>query len=119
MSEISYIPWQSLSDEAFEKEIGLYIKKVRQQQNKTQESIAKAANISRSTLSLLERGETGSLKTLIQILRVLDKLKVLEVFKYEKPTSPLALAKAQHKTKERVRPSKKTKNISTQKKSNW
>lgn len=119
MNELSYTSWHSLSDEAVEKEIGLYIKKMRQQQNRTQEEVAKAANISRSTLSLLERGESGNLKTLIQILRVLDKLQVLATFKYEEPLSPLALAKAQSTLKERVRPYKKLKKKSIEKKSSW
>ena len=119
MNEISYTSWQNLSDEALEQEIGFYVKKVRQQQNQTQKSIAKAANISRSTLSLLERGESGNLKTLIQVLRVLDKLEILEIFKFETQLSPLALAKAQHKPKERVRPGKKSKGQSATKKYTW
>lgn len=119
MSEKSYMSWQNLSDEALEREIGLYVKKVRQQQHKTQAEIAKAANISRSTLSLLERGESGNLKTFIQVLRVLDKVEALEVFKYEEPLSPLALAKAQHKPKERIRHSKNKKDASSKKKSTW
>lgn len=118
MNEISHMAWDSLSDGAIEKEIGLYIKKARQQQNKTQEELSKAANISRSTLSLLERGASGNIKTLIQVLRVLNKLAVLEVFKYKEVLSPLALAKAQHKSKSRVRKSK-TKPLSTKKKSSW
>lgn len=112
MNDISYTNWQLLSDEAIEKEIGLYIRKVRQHQNKTQEEVAKAANISRSTLSLLERGESGNLKTFIQVLRILEKLNELEVFKYKEVLSPLALAKAQHKIKKRVRKSTKTKTSS-------
>jgi transcriptional regulator with XRE-family HTH domain len=119
MNEISGILWESLSDEAIEKEIGLYIKKVRQQRNKTQEELSNAANISRSTLSLLERGTSGNLKTLIQVLRVLDKLTILKVFKYKEVLSPLALAKAQHKSKERVRKPKKAKNLTNKKKSSW
>ena len=119
MTDISYINWEVLSDEAVEIEIGAFLKKVRQQQNKTQSEVAKAANISRSTLSLLERGESGSLKTLIQVLRVLNKLQILQVFKYDEPLSPLALAKAQHKSRERVRHAKKPKAPYNQKKSSW
>lgn len=119
MNEIPYKNMSAMSDEAIEKKIGHYIKKVRQQQNKTQQEVANAASISRSTLSLLERGESGNLKTLIQILRVLDKLQTLKAFEYEEQLSPIALAKAQHKSKKRIRPTKKSKSISTKKKSNW
>ena len=108
-----------MSDEAIEREIGRFVKKHRQQQNRTQAQLAQAANISRSTLSLLERGESGNLKTLIQVLRVLDKLAVLEALRFEEVLSPLALAKAQHRSKERVRPVKASKKTSTKKNSSW
>lgn len=117
MTEIPYNEWSLLSDAAIEVEIGRTIKKLRQQQGKTQKELAAAAGISRSTLSLLERGESGNLKTLIQILRVLDKIDLLQVFEYREEVSPLALAKLQHKPKERVRKSKK--DPSKVKKSNW
>lgn len=119
MTELSYMNWDSQSDSALEAMIGSYIKKQRQQQNKTQKELAKAANISRSTLSLLERGASGNLKTLIQILRVLGKLHVLEVFDYQEMISPLALAKAQVKERKRVKYGRKSKKASSKKKSSW
>lgn len=119
MTDKSYTYLHSLSDDAIEKEIGYYIRRVRQQQNKTQKELAEAANISRSTLSLLERGESGNLKTLIQVLRILDKLHVLQTMKYEEKLSPLALAKSQHKPKERIRHSRQRKAIAFKEKSDW
>ena len=120
MTDKSYSIGSSMSDLALEQEIGQFVKHIRQQQNKTQAEIAKAANISRSTLSLLERGETGTLKTLIQVLRVLNQLQILlEVFEYKEQVSPMALAKLQHKTRERVRPSKKKTTKPKKKKSDW
>ena len=119
MTDTSYTDFHLLSDTAIEKEIGHFIKRMRQQQNKTQKELANAANISRSTLSLLERGESGNLKTLIQVLRVLNKLQLLQTFEYKEQLSPLALAKLQHKTKKRVRHSKKQKGQSTAKKTDW
>ena len=114
MNDISYKNWYLMNDSAIEKAIGLFIKKTRQQKNKTQKEVADAANISRSTLSLLERGETVTLKTLIQVLRVLEELHVLKRFEFNEPLSPLALAKMQHSVKERVRPYKRK-----NKKSDW
>lgn len=119
MTELSYKNWHLLSDEAIEKEIGHFIKQMRQQRNMTQEDLAIAANISRSTLSLLERGSSGNLKTLIQILRILEAIHLLEGFHYEAPISPIQLAKAQHKVRERVRPYHKKKSKLVQKKSSW
>lgn len=118
MNDKSYISPRIRSDEAWEREIGHYLKKVRQQQNKTQEEVATAANISRSTLSLLERGESGSIKTLIQVLRVLGQIDVLGAFVYQETVSPIALARSQHKEKLRVRKSKK-RTAATTKKSDW
>ncbi len=81
-----------MSDKALLEKIGTYIKEARLNRNLTQEDVAKAANISRSTLSLLERGEVVTLMTMIQVLRVLDVLHVLQVFEVEKQISPMQLA---------------------------
>ena len=64
--------------------------------------MAKAAGISRSTLSLLERGEAVTLATLIQVLRVLDKLFILDVFTVEQDISPLMLARMEKKKRKRA-----------------
>jgi len=103
MNEKSYIKWDNLNDVAIERQIGIFLKQTRQNQNKTQSEVAKAANISRSTLSLLENGESGNLMTLIQVLRVLDQLHVFQAFEYKEVVSPLQLARMQHGQKERVR----------------
>jgi transcriptional regulator with XRE-family HTH domain len=73
------------------------------EQNKTQQSLAHAAGISRSTLSLLEKGETVTLQTLIQVLRTLDQLYVLDVFSVQTLMSPMLLAKMELKKQKRAR----------------
>ncbi len=93
MTDVSYKNWNAMSDKALSKQIGAFIKHHRMEQNKTQDILAKAAGISRSTLSLLERGQTVTVATLIQVLRVLDQLHVLEAFAVQQTISPLALAK--------------------------
>lgn len=103
MTGKSYTEWTSMSDKALEAAIGGFVKHHRMQQNKTQDELAAAAGISRSTLSLLERGETVTVATLIQVLRVLDQLKVLSVFEVKEVISPLALAKLQKAKRQRVR----------------
>jgi len=102
MTDNSYINWNSMSDKALSEKIGAYIKHHRVEQNKTQETLAKAAGISRSTLSLLERGETVTLGTLLQVLRVLDLLSVMDVFAVKQNISPLALAKMEKKKRKRA-----------------
>lgn len=106
MSDISYINWDSMSDKALSEQIGAYIKHHRLQQNKTQKDLSLNAGISRSTLSLLERGGTVNINTLIQTLRVLDLLHIMTVFKIEDTISPIALAKMQQTKKQRARNTK-------------
>lgn len=91
-----------MSDDVLSKQVGLFIKHHRLEQNKTQKSVAEAASISRSTLSLLEKGETVTLPTLIQVLRVLDKLEVMDAFDIKQSISPLALAKAEKSKRKRA-----------------
>ena len=96
-----------VSDDGILGQIGKFIRHHRMQQNKTQEMLAKDAGISRSTLSLLERGETVTVATLIQALRVLDKLQALEGFDITLQQSPILLAKAEKKKRQRIVPSRK------------
>ena len=107
MNDFSYNLSQ-LNDTAIAEAIGHYIRHHRLQQNKTQAQTATAAQISRSTLSLLERGETVTLSTLIRVLRVLGQLSVFSGFAVKQQPSPLALAKLARK--ERQRASKSTTN---------
>jgi len=103
MTDISYKNWVSMSDNALAAQIGAFVKHHRLEQNKNQDALANAASISRSTLSLLERGETVTLATLIQVLRVLDQLQVMDAFMVNNSISPLAMAKMEQKKRKRAR----------------
>lgn len=115
MTDISYKNWLSMSDDALTKQVGVFIKHHRLEQNKTQDKVAEDAGISRSTLSLLERGEAVTLPTLIQVLRVLDQLQVMEAFEIQKSISPLALAKAEKGKRKRARNTK----ANNEEETNW
>ena len=120
MSNISYNNWSSMSDAALSEVIGNFVKHHRLQQNKTQKETSKAAGISRSTLSLLERGETVTVTTLIQVLRTLDLLHIMEAFKRPdalQEISPLAYAKLQKNKRQRARSKNKNDNQNTE--SSW
>ncbi len=106
MTDISYTNWVSMSDKALAGHIGNFVKHHRMEQNKTQENVATAAGISRSTLSLLERGESVTVPTLIQVLRVLDQLQVMDAFHITKPISPIMLAKMEQDKRQRAREKK-------------
>ena len=115
MTDISYKNWLSMSDNALTQQIGAFIKHQRMEQNKTQEMVAEAAGISRSTLSLLEKGEAVTLPTLIQVLRVLDQLQVMDAFGVQQSISPLALAKAEKEKRKRARNT----NTKNEEETNW
>lgn len=106
MSDFSYISY--LSDGALLKKIGGFIKSRRIEQNLTQDEVAERAAISRSTLSLLERGENIALTNLLKVLRVLDALYVLGHFHEVKPISPMQLAKEDEVKWKRASKSKKS-----------
>lgn len=110
MNDNSYINWLSMTDKALFETIGDFIKQHRLNQNKSQSKISVDAGISRSTLSLLERGEKISLGSLIKVLRVLDLLYIMDVFKVDKEISPIEYAKLQKNKRKRARNKNETSN---------
>jgi len=97
-----------MSDKALSETIGAFIKQNRLDQNRTQGEVAEQAGISRSTLSLLEKGESVTVPTLIQVLRVLELLHLMNSFEITTQLSPLQLAKLEQEKRVRARGKKKT-----------
>ncbi len=97
-----------MSDKALSETIGAFIKQHRLEQNRTQNEVAENAGISRSTLSLLEKGETVTVPTLIQVLRVLELLHIMDSFKIHEQISPLQLAKLEKEKRLRARSKKES-----------
>lgn len=94
MTDLSYkLNWNAMSDQALSDTIGVFIKEQRLNQNKSQQEVADAAGISRSTLSLLENGKTVTLTTFLQVLRVLNLLYIMDNFQIKTQISPIELAK--------------------------
>jgi transcriptional regulator with XRE-family HTH domain len=103
------IDWVALSDSAIVKKIGVFIRKNRLQQNITQAKLAENTGLNRWTISKLENGDSVTVSNLIQILRALDVLYVLNQFEVIDEISPLEYARLKKKEKERAR-SNKSKN---------
>lgn len=101
MSDISDV--NLISDKAILNKIGLFIQQTRIKQNINQQELADKAAVSRSTLSLLERGEGISLINLIKILRILDVLYIFKEFELREEISPLRLAKGEKKIRKRAK----------------
>lgn len=93
----------AMSDAGIARRIGEFVRHHRLEQNRTQEEVAHAAGISRSTLSLLEKGRPVTIPTLIQVLRILDRLEVLDGFTVVPVLSPLLLAKEAEASRKRAR----------------
>ncbi|SFB19237.1 helix-turn-helix domain-containing protein [Algoriphagus aquimarinus] len=96
--------YNQISDLAILQKLGDFVKHHRMAQNKSQEQLATEAGVSRSTLSLLERGEKVNLITLIQVLRVLNQLQWLDSFEVKPVISPMTYIKLQKKhERQRIR----------------
>jgi len=106
MNDKSYIEWKSMSDKSLMETIGKFIQSHRLNQNKSQNQVATTAGISRSTLSLLERGEKVRIDSFIQVLRVLDLLYVMDVFKVQDQISPIEYAKLKRNKRKHASPKK-------------
>ena len=93
----------SMSDKGVLNLIGQFIQETRLQQNKTQQQVADSAGINRSTVGQIEKGNGGTLLSLLQILRVLEQLPVLQSFQIGQKISPLQLAKLEQQKRQRAR----------------
>lgn len=98
--DIKYL--YAMSDPAILEVLGYFIQQTRLQQNKTQQQVAAAAGINRSTIVQIENGGGGTLLSFIQILRALEQLHVLQSFEVKQQLSPLQLAKIDHKKRQRA-----------------
>ena len=109
--------WHAMSDPAMLEQLGEVIKQTRLQQNKTQQQVATAAGINRSTMVQIEKGGGGTLISFIQILRALEQLQIFEHFEIKQQFSPLQLAKLEQNKRQRASTKKDTQNKKP--KSDW
>lgn len=109
MNDKSYENFEKMSDKSLMETIGNFIQSHRLNQNKTQDQVATDAGISRSTLSLLERGEKFRIDSLIQVLRVLNLLYIMDIFKIQEQISPIEYAKMKRKQRKQASPQKNNK----------
>ncbi len=115
--ENNNINWSYSSDLAISGYIGQFIKQSRLNNNMSQQQLATAAGVNRSTVVLFESGKKSvGLLTLIQLLRALDQLHTLSVFDTKPQISPLMLAEQEMKLRKRA---SKTKSSSQNPKSDW
>lgn len=116
MTYSSYKNIYALSDEKILANICNFIKQTRLDLRFSQQELSDKAGISRSTLSLIERGTSPSLDTLVKLLRALERLDTLKPLKYEKVISPLQVAEEAMQERYRVR---KKKGFSSDEEREW
>jgi transcriptional regulator with XRE-family HTH domain len=104
-----------MSDQLLLKRIGSFLKSERLSKNKTQEQTATESGLNRYTVGKIENGQSVTLQVLIQVLRSLDVLYVLNEFTSSDVMSPLEAVKLKKKKKLRASPKSKT----SSKKSDW
>ena len=93
----------SLTRAALVERMGGKLKELRIDSNMTQTELAESAGVSISMVREVEKGGNISIAKLIQILRALRRLDLLEPFFAPKPISPLVMAQAQNSVKPRKR----------------
>ncbi len=107
---------QKMSDDGIIHTLGGFVRHHRLRQNITQKDLADRAGINRTTLSDMELGRRCQLVTLIQVLRILNKLYVFESFEVKQQISPIKLAEMEMKKRQKA---SKQSNDKTTKKSDW
>lgn len=89
--------YNSMSDGRLALMLGEFIKHHRVEKNISQDELAVNSGLSRPTISLMERGKSMSLNSIIKVLRVLDLLYVFDAIKISSQLSPLEMLKIQEK----------------------
>lgn len=102
MTENTNTDWLKMSDAAIVEQLGAFVKHTRVEQNITQSQLAEEAGLSRWTITQIEKGESVTLSTFIQVLRALDILYVLNHFVINNEISPIEYAKLQEKKRRRA-----------------
>mgnify|MGYP001556369242 CR=1 FL=1 len=119
---ISNINWKSLKDDNVLQQLGKELRRMRLTGNLSQAEVAKRAGLDRTTVVKLEAGRAATLITVVQVLRAMDRLDVLDGFHEEPQLTPYQLVEQQEKylAKQRKRASRKKPEIAPPKpKSTW
>ncbi|MBA2614003.1 MAG: helix-turn-helix transcriptional regulator [Bacteroidetes bacterium] len=104
--------WYSMSEPAILRELASFVKETRLKKNYTQHDLAVKAGVHRVTLSEFEQGMRSiSIGTFIELLRGLEELELLDVFKLTTDISPLQMAKLEAQKRKRASATKKIKKI--------
>jgi transcriptional regulator with XRE-family HTH domain len=90
------------NDKALQEQLGSRLRALRLNRNESQEALALRAGIGKATLQRLEEGRSGTVVTLLRVLRALD-LDNLDALVPEIEKSPLAEARGERQGRVRAR----------------
>lgn len=116
------IKWKGMKDAAVVKQLGTELRRMRLERNQSQAEVAERAGLDRTTVVKLEAGRAATLLTVVQVLRAMDRLELLDVFHQEPQLTPYMLVEAQEKylRKQRKRAGRKKPDVLPPKpKSTW
>lgn len=82
-----------MNDEEILKQIGAKLKELRVERNMKQKELSERSGLSMFSISQIETGHNTSILSLVQILKALDRMDMLESFLKEKEVDPELLAK--------------------------
>lgn len=91
-----------ISDDTILKELGERLARHRLNRNQTQAAVAHEAGVARRTVSKVENGHVVDTRNLVRIMRALDLLDGLDTLIPEPRVSPVALAEARGRVRERA-----------------
>lgn len=94
--------WYALTDSGILQAVGHSIHQLRLNQDVSQLELARRTGLSRRTVSEVENGRPASLRTLIQLLRALERLDVLDGFEASAEISPLQAARLASQQRQRA-----------------
>jgi transcriptional regulator with XRE-family HTH domain len=94
--------WVVMTDAAIIKEIGKSLRQIRLNKNISQNKLSQTSGVDRATIYRMESGRAITLLSLVQILRALDKLEILNIFKQEPEISPIKLLELQEKQRKKA-----------------
>lgn len=85
----SNIEWKFLTDGAVLEKLGAEVRRMRLERNLTQAVVAERAGVDRTTVVKIEAGKASHLLNLIQVLRAIGRLDVLDNFHEEPRLTPM------------------------------
>lgn len=94
-----------MTDEEILKKLGAKLKEIRLEANMKQRELSEKSGLSMFSISQIETGHNTSVLSLIQILKVLNRMDMLEPFLKEREIDPKLLdkfIKSQQPTRQRV-----------------